>query len=268
MSLHPSAFLFLSVIVWATSTIGQEPFIVAHRGASYDAPENTIPAFELAWKKNADAIEGDFYLTKDNQIVCIHDKSTKRYCRQNLDVAKSTFDQLRRLDVGTYKNPKFRDTRIPSIQEVLATVPEGKKIYVEIKCGPEIIPELQKQLKASGLKPKQIVIIAFNSNVIKKIKSSNPEYKAYWLTSFKEKKGKLSPTVDQALATLREIRADGISTNHKDLTQKFLSAVKQKGFEFHVWTVNEPDVAKRVQAWGVQSITTDRPALIGKSISE
>ncbi|MDP7286911.1 MAG: glycerophosphodiester phosphodiesterase family protein, partial [Phycisphaerae bacterium] len=71
--------------------------IVAHRGASRDAPENTIAAFELAWKQGADAIEGDFYLTKDRRIVCIHDSSTKRTARANLSVAKSTLAELRKL---------------------------------------------------------------------------------------------------------------------------------------------------------------------------
>ena len=66
------SIFFLCKVCWS------DPLIVAHRGASHDAPENTLPAFELAWKQGADAIEGDFLLTKDNKIVCIHDGSTKR----------------------------------------------------------------------------------------------------------------------------------------------------------------------------------------------
>jgi len=74
------------------------PLIVAHRGASHDAPENTIPAFQLAWQQKADAIEGDFYLTRDNEIVCIHDRTTKRYSDRDLVVAESTLEELRQLD--------------------------------------------------------------------------------------------------------------------------------------------------------------------------
>ena len=74
--------------------------IVAHRGASSDAPENTLPAFRRAWELGADAIEGDFRLTKDGRIVCIHDKDTKRVADAKLVVSDATLAQLRTLDVG------------------------------------------------------------------------------------------------------------------------------------------------------------------------
>ena len=75
--------------------------IVAHRGASFDAPENILSAFKLASEQGADAIEGVVLLTKDNQIVCIHDKTTKRLSDQNLVVAESSLEQLKTLDVGS-----------------------------------------------------------------------------------------------------------------------------------------------------------------------
>ena len=85
--------------------------MVAHRGESYDAPENTLPAFKLAWEQGADAIEGDFILTKDGHIVCIHERTTKRFCDQDLVVAKSTLKQLKALDVGSWKNEKYEGIR-------------------------------------------------------------------------------------------------------------------------------------------------------------
>ena len=117
-----------------------------------DAPENTLPAFKLAWEQGADAIEGDVLLTKDNQIVCIHDKTTKRLSDQNLVVAESSLEQLKTLDVGSWKNKKYKGTQIPTISEVFATVPKGKKIFVEVKCGLEIIPYLVKEIQKSDLK--------------------------------------------------------------------------------------------------------------------
>lgn len=240
------------------------PLIVAHRGASHDAPENTLPAFELAWKQGADAIEGDFYLTKDRRIVCIHDKSTKRYCDQDLAVAESTFEALRQLDVGSYKAPQFRGTRIPSFAEVVQTIPQGKKIYVEIKCGPEIIPVLDQELKASQLSDDQVIIISFNSEVIRKLKAVRPNHKAYWLAALRKKQEDVTPGLEQVLLTLRGIQADGFSSSQQHLNEDFLKSVQDKGFEYHVWTVNDPDAARRLADWGVQSITTDRPGLIRK----
>ena len=68
-------------------------------------------------------------MTKDGQIVCIHDRSTKRFCEQDLLVEKSTLKQLKALDVGSWKSEKYEGTQIPTISEVFATVPEGKKIF-------------------------------------------------------------------------------------------------------------------------------------------
>ena len=150
------AFLASLVLFFEYLSFGK-PLVVAHRGASYDAPENTLPAFKLAWDQGADAIEGDFLLTKDGHIVCIHDRTTKRFCDQDLVVSKSTLKQLKVLDVGSWKNEKYAETRIPTISEVFSTVPDGKKIFVEVKCGIEIIEPLAKEIKKKKLGCERII---------------------------------------------------------------------------------------------------------------
>ncbi len=171
------ATCLLFAVTSSSSCFGQ--FIVAHRGASHEAPENTLAAFRLAWVRGADAVEGDFYLTSDGKIVCIHDKTTKRVApdQPELTVAKSTLEQLRQMDVGHWKDAKFAGEQIPTLEEVLAIVPQRKRIFVEIKCGPEIVPELRKQLAASGLTNEQIVIIAFDRTVTQACRQSMPRYK-------------------------------------------------------------------------------------------
>ena len=166
------AFLTSLVLFFGHLSFGK-PLVVAHRGASFDAPENTLPAFKLAWEQGADAIEGDFLLTKDGHIVCIHDRTTKRFCDQDLVVAKSTLKQLKALDVGSWKNEKYVGTRIPTISEVFATVPEGKKIFVEVKCGVEIIPSLVKEIEESNLGCEQIILICFKAEVVKSFKGKS-----------------------------------------------------------------------------------------------
>lgn len=242
--------------------------IVAHRGASYDAPENTLAAFRLAWEKQADAIEGDFYLTSDHQIVCIHDRTTKRVApgQPELNVSESTLEQLRKLDVGRWKNATYSGERISTLEEVLATVPDGKQIFVEIKCGPEILPVLKDQLAASSLKAEQIVIISFNADVISQSRETMPQYRANWLTSYKkdEKQIRWTPSLDQVLATLKQTGATGLGTNGNlaVIDQTFADAIKSAGLELHVWTVNNIDHARRFKSMGVNSITTDRPEFI------
>ena len=94
---------FLAVaLLTSMPVMAGEPFLVAHRGASADAPENTIPAFQLAWEQGADAIEGDFHLTADGHIVCIHDEDTQKVAGKKLIVPESTLADLRKLDVGAW----------------------------------------------------------------------------------------------------------------------------------------------------------------------
>ena len=247
---------------------GWAQLIVAHRGASYDAPENTLAAFQLAWEKNADAIEGDFYLTSDQQIVCIHDRTTKRVApgQPELNVAETTLKELRKLDVGRWKNDKYSGEKIPTLAEVLGTIPDGKQIFVEIKCGPEIIPVLKQQLAESHLKPEQIVIISFNADVITQSRTMMPQYRANWLTGYKhdEKLDRWKPELDQVLSTLGRTRATGLGTNGnlKVVNRPFAEAIQSAGLEFHVWTVNDIESARTFKAFGADSITTDRPAFI------
>jgi len=267
--------IYLAVLLSLISTsasIVQAQLIVAHRGASHDAPENTLAAFNLAWEKQADAIEGDFYLTKDRQIVCIHDKTTKRVSPKQsvLKIAESTLDELRTRDVGSWKHKRYKAERIPTLKEVLATVPDGKQIFVEVKCGPEILPLLKLQLAASGLKPEQIVIICFDEAVVTQSRRMMPQYKANWLTSYKQSTFDRSwaPTRADVLNTLKRTGATGLGTKGelKVIDQPFVEAIRAAGFEFHVWTVNEAELARTFKSLGAQSLTTDRPAFIRNAI--
>jgi glycerophosphoryl diester phosphodiesterase len=102
------------------------PALIAHRGASQDAPENTIAAFTLAWKQGADGIEGDFQLTHDGEIVCIHDPTTKRTAEQDLKVSEATLKELRQLDVKPWKGHSRKDARIPASMRCLPPFRRGR----------------------------------------------------------------------------------------------------------------------------------------------
>lgn len=260
--------IFSSILaLTALHLAAAEPLIVAHRGSSAQTPENTIPAFQLAWKQGADAIEADFRLTKDGHIVCIHDKDTKYASGKKLIVKKSTLAQLQQLDVGRLRGTQFTGTRIPTIAQVFATVPKGKKIYIEIKTGRVIIPQLIKDIKSSQLTNDQIVIICFNPQVLLDLKTLAPQFKTIWLVSFKkDRNGKMSPRIDVAIKTLRASKADGISTSKNFIGQNFIKHVRSLGFEYHVWTINDIATAKKHSQWGTQSITTDLPGDISKAL--
>ncbi|VTR99716.1 glycerophosphodiester phosphodiesterase [Tuwongella immobilis] len=262
------AFGMIGVLAMLPS-VAHAQKIVAHRGASFDAPENTLAAFRLAWEQQSDAIEGDFYLTADGKIVCCHDADTKRTAGTSLKIAESTLDQLRQLDVGRWKHPKFAGERMPTLEEVLRTVPSGKLCVIEIKCGPEIVPALVRTLEEQKFPVEQTMIISFNHQVVAECKKQLPKVPAHWLVSYKaDKSGQWTPTLDAVLKRAMSIRADGIDSNAnlKVLTPEFVAALRKAKLEFHTWTVDDAATAKALKGLGVDSITTNRPVLIREAL--
>lgn len=243
-----------------------DTIIVAHRGASRDAPENTIPAFELAWKQGADAIEGDFQLTKDGHIVCIHDNNTGRIAATGMSIRNSTLAALRKIDTGPCRD-NSQKIMIPTIAEVFSTIPRHKTIYIEVKCGPEIIPVLLKEINSSGLKEEQVIIISFNEKVIQEFKSKAPQYMAYWLCSFaKRTAGRITPSLATVLKTLEAMHADGLDSNTV-IPESYVKAIIAHGYTWHAWTVNDFKEAKRIKALGAKSITTDTPGSLKRKLA-
>jgi len=249
------------------SQAGWGQMIIGHRGASHDAPENTLAAFQEAWAQGADGIEGDFYFTRDNKIVCIHDNDTQRTSTAKLVIRESTLSQLQKLEFGAWKSPKFAGEPIPTFADVLGCVPPGKTFVIELKTGPEIVPLLHRELEAAEVDLQQLLIIAFDANTIAKCKELLPDVRAHWLTGYKRDKptGQVHPTVDEIAATLAACRADGLGT-HGDrsiVTPEFIASLRQHGMrEFHVWTIDSPEDAQYFQALGAVGITTNRPQFI------
>ena len=224
-----------------------------------------MASFQLAWEQNADACELDVYLSKDHKVVVIHDKTTKRLAGIDKLVADQTSDELRQLDVGRWKNERFAGEKIPLLSEVLASVPQGKKIFVEVKCGPEIVPELNRVLQAAGLASAQTPVISFQSPVIAAIKKSRPDLPAYWIVD-PPRKSKPS-IVEDLIATAKASHADGLDISADPVVDEaFAKSVRAAGLKCFSWTVNDPVVARRMAAIGMDGITTDRPGWLREQL--
>ncbi len=239
-----------------------EPDVIAHRGASCEAPENTLAAFELAWRHGADGIEGDFRLTGDGHVVCIHDATTRRVSDISLTVAESAFEDLRALDVGSWKGPEWAGQRIPTLQEVLAAIPKDKKIFAELKCGAEVLPPVKAAVDGSALKPEQLALISFSKTVVAEAKRFFPDSKALWIIEFGRllQGDKLRPSVEEVANTLRAIKADGIDAEgHRTVDADFAKEIHQAGFELHIWSKEDVVQLERFVELGVESITTNFP---------
>lgn len=254
------------------SAVGSDPprvEIVGHRGASFDAPENTLASIKLAWEQKADAAEFDIYLSKDGKIVVMHDANTKRTTSVDKPIVEQTLAELRKLDAGKWKGAKFAGEPIPTLEEVLATVPAGKRVFIEVKCGPEIVPELDRVLKASKLKPEQTAVISFSADVIAAVKKARPDLLAYWIVTLAPKKAK-PRTAEELIAKAKETKADGLdlSADPNVLTNGFGAKVKAAGLVLYVWTVNDVELARKMIEAGAQCITTDRPGWLREQLSK
>lgn len=245
-------------------------YIIAHRGASKDAPENTLAAFREAWRQQADGIEGDYAYTADQQIVCIHDDDLVRTGQDNLLVAQSNYDQLKTVDVGSWKSPQFSDQRVPLLRQVLDQMPPDKWCVTELKTGPEIVTLLNRDLSASSIDRSRILLIAFDQLTVLEAKQQMPEIKAHWLVDYRQvDNGNWSPTPEEIAQTVRSCHADGIGSQASlaVVTAQFIERLKSCGVdEFHFWTVDDPHDARFYQSIGAWGITTNRPAFIRNAI--
>ncbi len=259
----------MTALAATAAVAAPEVEIVGHRGASFDAPENTLASIKLAWEQNADAAEFDVYLSKDGKIVVIHDADTKRVAGVEKKVAETTLEELRKLDVGKWKNAKFAGEKIPTLDEVLATVPAGKRVFIEVKCGPEIVPELDRVLKAAKLKPEQTAVISFNADVVAATKKTRPDLQCYWIVSLAPKDQK-PRTAEELIAKAKEIKADGLdlSATPAVLDKAFGDKVKDAKLKLHVWTVDDVELAKKMIAAGTESITTNKPGWLREQLAK
>jgi glycerophosphoryl diester phosphodiesterase len=247
--------------------------IVAHRGASFDAPENTMAATNLAWKQNADAVETDIYLSKDGKVVVSHDKTGKRTAGRDVAFAEITQAEARTLDAGLWKDPKFKGEKIPLLEEQIKSIPAGKRLLVEIKIGPEIVPELARVLKKMGASEKNITVISFNYDSLKAVRQQLPHLATLWLVGHaapnakKSATAKQPPTVDEMIRQAKAAKLTGLDLQHTwPLTDADVRKIKAAGLELHVWTVNDVAIAKRWLDHGVASITTDRPGWLREQL--
>ena len=147
------------------------------------------------------------------------------------------------------------------MNEVFATIPDGKKLIIEIKSDNSILPFLKTEIQNSQLAPNQIEIISFNYAVVAHAKKILPEHKILlltdldytWLTKL------LSPKVDTLIGRTKRANLDGLNVWAGNLLNRgFAEKVKSAGLLLYVWTVNDPKHAKKLISWGIDGITTDR----------
>ena len=246
--------------------------IVAHRGASHAAPENTLASQRLAWAEGADAVETDIHLTRDGRIIVLHDANCRRTTGRDAEIADLTFAEARTLDAGKWKDARFAGERLPSLDEQLALVPEGKRLLVEIKTGPEIVPELARVLAHAGAAASRVTAISFNFDALRAAHEKLPAVPTLWLVGWRapEKHEAAPPALDlgTVIARARAAGFTGLDLQHTwPLTAEDVRQIRAAGLQLHVWTVDDAAVARHWVDLGVDSLTTNRPAALRRELA-
>lgn len=233
--------------------------VVAHRGASAAFPENTIPAFQAGVAAGADLVELDFYQSRDGVLVCFHDRtlarttdSRRRGIAPDQRIADLTLNEIQALDAGSWKNERFANTRIPTLEAALRSITPGAMPMIEHKSGdPRKLVDLLRRLELVD----QVVVQSFDWNFLITLHALEPELTLGVLGGHKAR-----PRLDDlSRARLVETGAQFIHWNHRRLSDADLAWVQRCGLMAIVYTVNEPEEMDAALHRGLDGITTDHP---------
>lgn len=224
--------------------------IIAHRGASADAPENTLAALELAINQGADWVEIDVQETRDGEVVVIHDSDLKKIGGIGLKVFESSLKELQSVDIGSWKNPSYSDQRIPTLQQVLALCKNRINIIIELKYyGQEArLEERVANLVEAADMQDQIVVMSLNYPAVQKMKSIRPDWSVGLLASV-------------TIGDITRLEADFFAINATFANRAFIRNIHKQNRKVMVWTVNDPISMSAMMSKGVDGIITDKPLL-------
>ena len=231
------------------------PLVIGHRGASADAPENTIAAFELALEQGADGIELDLHLSADEQPVVIHDFTLERTTDGAGPVSDHRVRELKRLDAGSWHDRRFRGQRLQTLQEVLERFRDRARFWIELKGGSALYPGIEERV-VSMVEiydvVDRVIVQSFDHAAIARVRTLNRDIPVGALVG--------QTPLDPAL--LRPGTVSALCPGAEILTAPLLEEIRGAGLGCYVWTVNEPAQMDRLVEWGVDGIITDRPGLL------
>lgn len=231
--------------------------IIAHRGASTQAPENTLTAFQKAWQAQADGIELDVHLSSDGILTVIHDATTRRTCQKNLRVADTPFAQLSQLCPAAKHDTSYAHERLARLEQVFEIAPKHTLIAIELKPdSPEPLDEaLRQALDCNACPPhEQLILMSFHWAVMQRIAPAFPGSLKLWLYE-----GPVSSLLKR-LQACRKPQFDGIGLSAKyPPTPEEASTLKNLGMKLSVWVENDPTRGAFWEALGFNYLTTDNP---------
>ncbi|MFN8195319.1 MAG: glycerophosphodiester phosphodiesterase family protein [Nocardioidaceae bacterium] len=248
--------------------------VIAHRGASGDAPENTLAAARIAVRHGADAVECDVHRTRDGALVVIHDRHVRRTTnglaalprRGRLRVAELTLDEIQRLDAGAWFDPAFVGERVPTLQEWAAEIGSAADLLVEMKR-PSDYPSIQHDLAvelrtgalAAAVARRGVTVQSFDHAWLRRFREVVPDVPVGVLSE-----GRLGPE----LVELARGFAHHLNPALGAVDPSTVLRLRDAGLGVSVWTANTHRQLRRALACGVDGVITDRPARLRPLVAQ
>ncbi len=241
---------------WLHRPAGRAPLVIAHRGSSGVAPENTLAAFELAVSQGARAVECDVVLARDGVPVVIHDTTLDRTTNGRGKVADHDWHELALLDAGTWKGAVHAGERLPRLGDLLHAAVGKARIVIELKDGdPDALAIATREAIASN-PGVEVGVISFIPDVVRAVRQAIPDVAVGFLYWERQEFARDIPAVIQMA---KEMGAHFIGPQTTLVSAELCRVAHAEGLPVSTWTANDPDVMRRLVADGVDAITTDWP---------
>ena len=238
-----------------------KPWMIAHRGASGYAPENTMAAFKRAVEMGCSFIETDIQLSRDSRLIAIHDPTVDRTTNATGSVREYTLSQLRELDAGSWFSPEFAGERIPTLEEIVTFARQNDVVfYLEVKSND--IWGVEHALVAALRQAKEVAraaILSFELSALATVRRQEPTLISGYL---------FDRAKESAIADASRVGARQIAPHHKLLTKELVAAAHASHLQVITWTVNDPAEMRVALSTGINGIMTDYPDRLAVVLEE
>lgn len=229
---------------------------IAHRGAPAYAPENTLAAFGKALEIGVDGIEFDIHLTRDGEVVVIHDPTLDRTTDLKGAVADLSLEEIRHADAGIKFAPEYRGERVPTLREVLECIPCEIYVFIEVKAIEAIIPAAKIIRKMNR---DRVVFISFLTEALKKLQQYDSTFPSALLMEQSLVEGDAAEDARQMLAKARSLGSSALGIYWRIATREFIGEVHRQGGSVWVWALDDPVEIERLVREGVDGIASNIP---------
>jgi len=232
-----------------------QTLVFGHRGAKAYAPMNTLPAFELAAQQGADGVELDVHFSEDRELIVLHDFTVDGTTNGSGRARDMTLAKLKELDAGRWFGEEFKNTRIPTLDEVCEAVGSRLYINVEIKVEAADTEGLEQAIASTIARwrmQRRVIVSSFDFPVLQRLRQMQPDLPIGFLHS--------EPTnVTQLAAIIGATNLDALHPHHTLVDALYMQWAEEHGYLINTWTVNDPARAVELRDLGVDGIITDNP---------